>query len=609
MAGVSADADACTPRLFRLPTDVWILVSLHISHRDRAALSATHTFLLALVDSVLWRNVFQRASGLLLADRTREFHAQARQSGDSGRRSEWWYACRYLALLDTAWTGAQMAAFHAKIPLPQASHKRQQRQKSRYTPSNLCIPAIALSRQWLVIAARSHLFLLPADKATGPLDLEHVHKVQLNSRNAQSTEPPDPWQDITKVVALTASRLLVSFADGNVQVLQIQEADGQVTAQVECHIAATVHQEIMSISSLPADRLLVEATYEPVARDVIASLSKRGRLCIHLVQHGAGSTSVELSQQWQIRHDDEREPVLEPVGDVSPPDSGTETPPSRTRFRSSAFNNAPETGGVPNQSIRAWSVLLGSSPSRSADGGRFGWVAVGTTARDRAVQIYPLQLSDADISLGTPYAVSATGSISSVYAMAVPPSASPIPSFLLFVGYYDGVIRVYDTRGVDPLAEQSAPSYPPGYTPLRPRPPRRVLDPVAVFRHKFEGDPIYAFAFGGPSGTHLAIGDARHARVRLVDVSMLAHYDVPLLSAPASGQDAADTDWVAFAIPSSNSPNYGIVADADRIFGVTDQKLWSFDFGLPLEPHSRHPSTAALIDRAHAVSVTPSIRA
>ena len=324
----------------------------------------------------------------------------------------------------------------------------------------------------------------------------------------------------------------------------------------------------------------------------------------------ADTGEAEGVQTWSWHIDTEGAATISSdanEADVSAESSGTTTP--RPLFRSVAFNNAPLVSpleGVGGSATRAWSVLLGSSTalthraSSSTKRNEDEWVAVGITA-EYAVYIYPLlHHQSGDPQLGDPFRVASTGQRTSVYAMATAPAASSIPSFLLFVGFYDGVVRVYDTRQLQSvnqdgegtmdmhLLDEALASNGTGanHPPKRKRLPRE-LNPIAIFREDYDHDAIYSLSFGGPSATLLIVGGARHAKVRIFDVSMLANYDVPLLSAPSCttgqrGDEEQAGDWTAFALPSTDSPVYGIVVEGDRVVGVTDRKMWFFDFSSPI---------------------------
>ncbi len=87
-------------------------------------------------------------------------------------------------------------------------------------------------------------------------------------------------------------------------------------------------------------------------------------------------------------------------------------------------------------------------------GGRSYWRACRTYLSARLIAIRSRRRKEQEgLGLGEPWQVASTGQRTSVYAMAVAPSTSAIPSFLLFVGFFDGVVRVYDTRQITSLPE------------------------------------------------------------------------------------------------------------------------------------------------------------
>ncbi|SYW79064.1 uncharacterized protein UBRO2_02748 [Ustilago bromivora] len=275
--------------------------------------------------------------------------------------------------------------------------------------------------------------------------------------------------------------------------------------------------------------------------------------------------------------------------------------PSRTTYRGAASNNAPSqlqdiyrmnwAGG--RGDTRAWSVLLGSSTDlrHDPDGKNWEdqrWVAVGIMA-DPAVYIYPIRQSQSGkgVELGEAWRIASTGERMSVYAMATPPPGSLLPAFLLFVGFYDGVVRVYDTRQLHPRStaegEGEIEALNGALTQLtlngtpRRRRIRRELNPIAVFREEFDADAIYSLSFGGPQGTMVVVGGARHAKVRVFDAEMLSGYDLPLLSAPVGvegeRQGSRGGDWTAFALHSTDSPKGKMGKGKEEELHISNTKM------------------------------------
>ncbi|CDR99923.1 hypothetical protein [Sporisorium scitamineum] len=470
------------------------------------------------------------------------------------------------------------------VDIPAGERRKQGGGRTRRFGGDFAIPTLTVGSRYILVSARSELFVYHATKS------QLVSRIRLNSRPSEtSTAQDDPWQDITALQAVNAqaSVVVVGYADGCVQLLTLQSTDGGITAEIMQHFPSARRQEVASVSirSCSSSRLEDEDV-------LIASLTKRGLLRIHVVAPNHDPEVAEEQWSWQI--DSEGVAAVPNLSNITD-DSGASTP---TPFRSATFNHAP-LDTLPSASTRAWSVLLGSctntlQPERKAD-----WVAVGITA-EHAVYIYPLSRQNGKLELEEPFYVASKGQRTSVYAMATPPASSTLPSFLLFVGFYDGVVRVYDTRQLQNDAfpnndggdEQSAANG------TRRRRVRRELDPIAIFREDYDTDAVYSLSFGGPRAEMLIIGGSRHAKVRVFDASSLAGYDVPLLSAP----DAAaglKRDWTAFALPSTHSPLYGVVGEADRLVGVTDRKLWWFDFGAPLLDDQEQGESVAYFKHAN----------
>ncbi|SJX65049.1 uncharacterized protein SRS1_15875 [Sporisorium reilianum f. sp. reilianum] len=552
------------PPLLRLPTDVWLHIFAQLQPRSAStltALSTTCKHVLRLVDEHGWKGVLaQEYAGVRLDRLDAPYKAYVRHLSRSAIvRSRWWFACRYACLLKKCWADVTLRT--GSVDIPAAERKKPPGPaRSRRFGSDFAIPTLTVGTRWILVGARSELFVY---NATAPQQL--ISRIKLNSRPGETaTAPDDPWQDITALEAFdaAASSVVVGYADGCVQLIALRSKGGGVEAEVLRHFAASRRHEVASVSVQSSD---ASSSNDVASEEVlIASLSKRGLLRIHAVDDHVTPNGDGKEWSWQI--DSEGTAVIPDPNVAAADDSGASTP--RT-FRSAAFNNAPADTTSSASGTRAWSVLLGScadarKPARGAD----RWVAVGITA-EHAVYIYPLSRPDGSVQLGEPFHVASKGQRTSVYAMATPPASSSIPSFLLFVGFYDGVVRVYDTRQLYPASPANGP-----------RRRRRELDPIALFRADYDTDAVYSLSFGGPRAELLVIGGSRHAKARVFDVSALAAYDVPLLSAP--GAQAERRDWTAFALHSTDSPLYGVVGAADRLVGVTDRRLWWFDFGAPL---------------------------
>lgn len=597
-------ATATDTPIFRLPTDVWLHIFSHLPFPPAptlAALSVTCKRLLQLVDEHGWRLVLQRQFPRVPLDR---FPGQAH-----GRRSKWWAACWYAAALDGAFDSVTLRTVYADVP--KGDGKRTVGGKGRRGGGDFAIPTLTLGNQWMVVGVRSELFIYHARPGNGKgKDVVARRKVdgrtkagEGSSTSTASTSATkesgslmdDPYQDITALEAINAEASLVAvgYATGCMQVIALRStegAKGKLKADAMHHFPSTRRQEVVGISVRNGTRTATPShsngstlMYTKAEDCLLASLSKRGCLRIYTVSPRLDGDTGGGSATWSWQIDSEGEAVPLDPNEEETTDSGTNTP--RTHFRSAAFNNAPLEGST--GATRAWSVLLGSSTdARKQRTGR-DWVAVGLTA-EHAVYIYPLDRTEGTLQLIEPFYVASTGQRTSVYAMATPPSSSSLPPFLLFVGFYDGVVRVYDTRQMHPDDEsmnmqslhEALPAGRNGARPRRRRIPHE-LHPIARFRDTYSTDAIYSLSFGGTHADRLVVGGARFAQVRVFDVSSLAGYDVPLL-APPDGAGIEGKDWTAFAVPGADSPLYRVVGEADRLVGVTDKTIWSFDFGAPL---------------------------
>ncbi|KAJ9474381.1 hypothetical protein PHBOTO_004460 [Pseudozyma hubeiensis] len=472
---------------------------------------------------------------------------------------------------------------------------------------------MTLGTRWMVVGVRSDILVYRANlidaKGQGGIvarfrldslsSTDGLAEAETPTANGKVSTSDDPWQDITALEALDrkASTFAVGYANGCVQVIAIR-SDGEkggIKMQLLQHFPSARRQEVAGIST-QASRIQPSSAeqtngYSRTDGHLIASITKRGCLRLHRCRtedQQDPSTHLDQGYCWEIDSEGEATPS-DPNATTSADTSGANTPP-RTNFRSAAFNNAPllpaqDALAGPGTATRAWSVLLGSCDSPTHES-TLAWVAVGITA-EHVVYIYPLSQGDGGIGLREPFRVASTGQRTSVYAMATPPPGSSLPSFLLFVGFYDGVIRVYDTRQLQADSEQGSwnmndlrDALPISDAPDRPRRRRinRQLDPIAIWREEYDTDAIYSLSFGGPNATLMVAGGARHAKVRVFDVGVLAGYDVPLLG-EAGGRR---WDWTGFALRSTDSPVYGVVGQADRVVGVTDRRVWWLDFGRPV---------------------------
>lgn len=624
---------AVTPSaLLRLPTDIWLHIFVHLASHAAptlAKLGTTCKHLLQLVDQHGWKQVLHLEYSSVSISRLDQYYQDYAHHARSCRkaiRSQSWFACRYASWLEKCWFNVMLRPGSVLIPSAERriANNHGALGRGARSRSDFAIPTLTLGTRWIVVGVRSELFIYPARPAAGK-EAQPLAKIRLHSHvqsdgqstNADSSTSDDPWQDITALKALDpdASVLAIGYANGCVQVVALTSKDGKrdIHADVVHHFASAQlpvrRQEVAAISVHRGCGASKADAFKD--SDFIASITKRGHLQIHTLaspcEHASDQRTVS---SWQIDSQGDAAPT-----DGSPPDScGTNTP-ARSNFRSAAFNNAPlappQNAAAPTASCstRAWSVLLGNCTVQNTS---LTWIAVGMTA-EHAVHIYPLSHHGGRVSLAQPFHVAGTGQRTSVYAMATPPAESSLPAFLLFVGFYSGEVRVYDMRKLldaehaegdgwtrtDEMHE-ALPSNEPWHR--RRRAVKRRLDPIAIFRDDYDMTAIYGLSFGGPRATWLVVGGAQFAKMRVFDVGMLANYEVPLLAAP--GEQPADTNWTVFALTKTNTPLYHLVAQADRVVGVTDTRLWWLDFGSSILDHqpSEHCSPARAKAALHTVA-------
>lgn len=224
------------------------------------------------------------------------------------------------------------------------------------------------------------------------------------------------------------------------------------------------------------------------------------------------------------------------------------------------------------------------------------------------------------------------GRASSVFALAQPTSScsDPLHPDLLVAGFYDGVIRVYDTgvmsrelSRLEPMAslldepaqmdDEASPAstshllFPSDSTfrssssspTSHPLTEHLTLSPCMHFRDRFDTSAIYSLAIGGGNGTHVLAGtatssnikffDARSAHLTLGDGRQESRRMIDQEEQErASSETAATSDnaipsaalppgsrvgWSVFAGYPARSPTFSLVADNDFVIAGTDRKL------------------------------------
>ncbi|PWN33710.1 uncharacterized protein FA14DRAFT_156394 [Meira miltonrushii] len=135
-------------------------------------------------------------------------------------------------------------------------------------------------------------------------------------------------------------------------------------------------------------------------------------------------------------------------------------------------------------------------------------------------------------------------------------------SDILYAGCFDGKLRTFDVTKAIHTNESNA---------------------VSVMYDKYDPSAMYCLLTGiGQDGMQIAAGTARHGVVKMFDVRE-AFKCTEDTAKPPDQNNSLDTldierqGWSLFAAHPSRSPTYSLAGDFDRIFGVTDQKLWQVD--------------------------------
>ncbi|SPO36926.1 uncharacterized protein PSFLO_02397 [Pseudozyma flocculosa] len=636
---MAADPPATLAGLSSLPSDLLLLIAAKLDPIDLANLAATCTSSLRFVDDLAWRAFVQSRQAPLVLDRTASIPAPT--APDLAlQRSVWWHRAKFHLSLSRAWQQKILLATQHDLPLPGHASRAHQKLSSsasravaRPPPASdfhksaklaFAMPYLVLGHSRLVVAVRSDLHLFERTQLTSidtpslqALDFSKCHTLHLDTHGRPGSDhsraTPNPWQDITaiKKVDDDCDELVVGFANGTLQRIRIVAQRGKRNK------ASRLHVIVVETIASPRRREIADVSSSRLAQTdeiVLASISKRGALQVVTVPAGQSTGDNDASdmrqvEEWQIDH--EGRPSHRRSTDqsststsTSDGDEGSATP-SRS-FRSPAFQNAPLTGSTGVKGTRAWCVHVGGGQVVGEQDQR--WVAVGLTG-DPALFIYMLKRRAGlgRTELGSTYPLTSSGRRTSVFALATPPPTSIVPPYLLFAGFYDGSVRVYDTRqlyrrrrasGSDGGASDEA-----------------TLRPVATFSDAFGDAAVYSIAFGGVGGCMLLAGNRQHARVRIWDLrELVVRFEPGSLGRPRSDstsqiltrsrhrivrpdQDDEDDDdggdreegagregpgaWFVFPAYPSSSPQYSIVADADRVWGVTDRKVWVLDFGRP----------------------------
>ncbi|GAA5938987.1 hypothetical protein JCM10213_005997 [Rhodosporidiobolus nylandii] len=204
-------------------------------------------------------------------------------------------------------------------------------------------------------------------------------------------------------------------------------------------------------------------------------------------------------------------------------------------------------------STKPWSLLLSPSSSSASAAASPSWLAIGHTG------ISPLSLLPLTPSGPLPSALqplSHTRKTTSVYALASPPSSSPLsPSHTVIAAFYDSTTRVFDLR-VPPPSSSSSSSWNDGDDDFRP------ANEIARLADPWSDDPSYSLACGGPSGSAVFVGTARNAALRIFDLRSASRSSS--ITAYAPGRD--------------RSPVYSLAAEGSRVYGATESRGFVLDW-------------------------------
>lgn len=256
------------------------------------------------------------------------------------------------------------------------------------------------------------------------------------------------------------------------------------------------------------------------------------------------------------------------------------------------------TEDILDLSRRSWCSLLSNG-----GGGIDPYVAIGSTAST--------PLSVHTLLPGSPFSAGSRGisthpstilgtrsggggtlgnrSASAVYALAHAPPAFPgaRPGTALVSGWFDGCVRVYDLRVGSVAATASASTGTGNGT--------TVLAPVISLRDRWQPEAIYAVSAGGPTGSTIAAGEARHSVVALWDIRN-ARESVSSSSFGSRTEDNTyaksrytytsiinnnklDDGWSVYAPGNDSSPVYALALAGARCFGATQSRAFVLDFG------------------------------
>lgn len=213
-------------------------------------------------------------------------------------------------------------------------------------------------------------------------------------------------------------------------------------------------------------------------------------------------------------------------------------------------------------SHRIWSACFAKVSSNKGPQRFPSWLAIGTASRE-GIFIYSLR-SESSECVATLHCDGA--SIYSIKAVEIDcgenfENGHKIEGKLdeiLFAGCYDGKLRTFNaSKAIEGNA----------------------LNAMSTMQDKYDPSAIYCLLTGtGQDGMQIAAGTARHGVVKMFDLREAIREkdrensanDLPI---PASERQG----WSLFAAHPSRSPTYSLAGNFDRLFGVTDQKIWQID--------------------------------
>ncbi|PWN90337.1 hypothetical protein FA10DRAFT_266827 [Acaromyces ingoldii] len=552
--------------------DVLLLIFSHLDASSLASLSRTCRALHRVVEQHGWST--------LIRGGTRRLSVVAAPDSKSSNKS--FSPAKHTVCVDCNWQKRRLIASQNGLPPPPASQSPRKGGAgltlAPQHPSARPMPLLLLTPSSLLLFTRSELRCWPASalSTSGPIDLQGgrlsllINPNGLDGAGGGSTA----YWDISACAQLDRKGewIAIGRANGLMEVIHI---DAELTTATR---AATRKSRSAKNTPLNFVNLAWLSDHAHSTGSPIQSVHSDQR---GLVAFGAKNGVIELYK-------------------VSFEDGAA----NRTR-------RAVRLLLVDRWSIgkRPWSMWLGGAAGSSPA----TWLAVGTMGSEPLV-VFPLDSKThrpgRPIGLtcapGRKVAVHALAS-SSPCAAPTGSGMTPIDPKLLFAGCYDGILRVYDVPRILSSGADEGRS------------------PVYEFQDRFGPSAIFSLALGvGKGGRSVAAGVATHGVVKFFDVPLCSAWarrhrhlnatakrqivigegalgEIALNGTENSGdceeppsrpprcgtkveeqgdeEDCEAGGWSLYASGprGGNSPVYSLVAQHDRLFGVTDSRLCELD--------------------------------